>query len=187
MKTIKKNAISVFFLTLFLSLTVLSFAAKNMNAERAPSKTVVEIAIADDRFSILVEAVSKAGLVDALNAEGPYTVFAPTNDAFEVLFKDLGVKGVEDLTAEQLRPILLYHVVSGKVLASGLSSGKVATLNEDAWIMVDVDKSGVTINESSKVVVANVEGSNGVIHVINKVLVPETKTSAVKKSSSGCN
>jgi len=184
MKTIKRLTIGLFATMLFASLTIISTAnAKDVN-EGAPTMNVVEIAIADERFSILVEAVSKAGLVDALSAEGPYTVFAPTNDAFEMLFKDLGVNGVEDLTAEQLTPILMYHVVSGKVMASDVKSGKVATLNEEAWISIEVNSKGVTIDEASNVIITDVEGTNGVIHVIDRVLIPETNKSTSKSS---CN
>jgi transforming growth factor-beta-induced protein len=111
-------------------------------------------------------------------------VFAPTNDAFNMLFKDLGINGVEDLTAEQLTPILLYHVVSGKVMAADVESGKVSTLNEDAWMNIEASSKGVTIDETSNVIITDVEGTNGVIHVIDKVLIPETKTTA---SKSGCN
>src|SRR5210317_1345948 len=83
-------------------------------------KNIVETAQSLPQFSILVEAVVKAGLVDALSAEGPYTVFAPTNDAFNMLFDQLGVNGVEDLTAEQLTPILLYHVLGAEVKAANV-------------------------------------------------------------------
>lgn len=184
MKTTKKFALGLFVLTLFSSLTVLSNANNEGAKKNAPKLNVVEIAIADERFSILVEAVSKAGLVDALSAEGPYTVFAPTNDAFNMLFKDLGVSGVQDLTAEQLAPILLYHVVSGKVMAADVKSGKVATLNDKSWLAIEAGSSGVKINESSNVILTDVEGTNGVIHVIDAVLIPETKST---KTTSGCN
>jgi transforming growth factor-beta-induced protein len=187
MKTTKKLFRNLLVVLMVTSFSTLTFAANDMAAKKSAKKTVVEIAIDDDRFSILVDAVSKAGLVDALSAEGPYTVFAPTNDAFEMLFKDLGVNGVEDLTADQLKPILLYHVLSGKVMAEDVKSGKVATLNQDAWMTIDAGKSGVMIDGSSKVIIADVEGSNGVIHAINKVLVPETKTAKASKSSGGCN
>jgi len=187
MKTTKKIIQNLMILAIFTGLSTLSFAANEKAGEAAPTKNVVEIAIDDDRFSILVDAVSKAGLVDALSAEGPYTVFAPTNDAFEMLFKDLGINGVEDLTAEQLTPILTYHVLSGKVMAEDVKSGKVATLNEGAWMTIEANKSGVTIDGSSKVIIADVEGTNGVIHVIDTVLVPETKTAKASKSSGGCN
>jgi transforming growth factor-beta-induced protein len=184
MKTIKKLSTSLLIVAIVSSLTIFSTANAKNAKDGAPEMNVVEIAIADERFSILVEAVSKAGLVDALSAEGPYTVFAPTNDAFEMLFNDLGINGVEDLTAEQLTPILLYHVVNGKVMASDVKSGKVSTLNEDAWMNIEASSKGVTIDETSNVIITDVEGTNGVIHVIDRVLIPETKTTT---SKSGCN
>jgi uncharacterized surface protein with fasciclin (FAS1) repeats len=131
--------------------------------------TVVDIAVANSDFSILVEAVTKAGLAGALSAEGPFTVFAPTNDAFKALFKQLGVSGIKDLTAEQLTPILTYHVVAGKVMSTDLSNTSVATLNGQK-IKIDISN-GVKINDS-KVTKADISGTNGVVHVIDRVLIP---------------
>lgn len=184
MKTIKKLSASLLVLAIVAGTSFINSASAREMKEGAPEMNVVEIAIADERFSILVEAVSKAGLVDALSAEGPYTVFAPTNDAFEMLFKELGLKGVEDLTAEQLTPILLYHVVSGKVMAADVKSGMVSTLNEDARMNIEADSKGVTIDKNADVVITDIVATNGVIHVIDRVLIPETKTA---KSSGGCN
>ena len=146
--------------------------------------TIVEIASNDARFSILVDAVVKAELVEALSADGPYTVFAPTNDAFEALFESLGVNGVDDLTKDQLTPILLYHVVSGKIMAADVTSGTVATLNSDASMDIKVSKKGVKIDKKSTVVITDVEASNGVIHVIDAVLIPasDDRASASKGS-----
>jgi len=144
------------------------FEASDSEAE---SSTVVEIAVSNPDFSILVDAVKKAGLVDALSAEGPFTVFAPTNAAFESLFSKLEIDGIKDLSAEQLTPILTYHVVSGKVMSTDLSNTKVGTLNEGSKLKVDISD-GVMINDS-KVVAADIKGKNGVIHVIDKVLLPE--------------
>jgi transforming growth factor-beta-induced protein len=132
--------------------------------------TVVEIAVSNPDFSTLVEAVTKADLVEALSADGPFTVFAPTNEAFEKLFKQLGVSGIKDLSAEQLTPILTYHVVSGQVMSGDLSNTSVATLNGKK-IKIDLSN-GVHINES-KVIKADIQGENGVIHVIDTVLIPE--------------
>ena len=132
--------------------------------------TVVDIAVANPDFSILVEAVTKAGLAGALSAEGPFTVFAPTNDAFKALFKQMGVSGIKDLTAEQLTPILTYHVVAGKVMSTDLSNTSVATLNGQK-IKIDISN-GVKINDS-KVTAADISGKNGVIHVIDRVLIPK--------------
>jgi len=133
--------------------------------------SVVNIALDNDNFTTLVSAVVKAGLVDALSAAGPFTVFAPTNAAFDALFTALGVSGIDDLTAEQLTPILTYHVVSGNVLSTDLANGQVGTLNEGKDISIDLT-SGVKINDSN-VVAADIQGANGVVHVIDKVLIPE--------------
>ena len=113
----------------------------------------------------------KAGLADALSADGPFTVFAPTNDAFEALFQELGVSGIDQLTAAQLSPILLYHVVQGNVLSTDLSNGEVGTLSGSNTVSVDLS-SGVKINDSN-VIAADIQGSNGVVHVIDKVLLPQ--------------
>ena len=133
--------------------------------------SVVNIALDNDNFTILVDAVVKAGLVEALSSDGPFTVFAPTNDAFEALFAELGVSGVDALTAEQLIPILTYHVVPGNVLSTDLADGQVGTLNTGKSITINLSN-GVKINDSD-VVAADIQGANGVVHVINKVLIPE--------------
>ncbi len=148
------------------------FETDNFSSKKTETAagTVVDIAVANPDFSILVEAVTKAGLAGALSADGPFTVFAPTNEAFKALFKQLGVSGVKDLTAEQLKPILTYHVVSGKVMSTDLSNTSVATLNGQK-IKVDISN-GVKINES-KVTKADISGTNGVVHVIDRVLLPK--------------
>ena len=134
--------------------------------------SVVSHAINNPNFSILVQAVVKAGLVEALSASGPFTVFAPTNDAFNALFAALGVSGIDNLTAEQLTPILLYHVVSGNVLASQVSTGMVPTLKAGSNISIVANTTGVKLNGSSNVVATDVQGTNGVIHAIDAVLIP---------------
>ncbi len=134
--------------------------------------TVVDIALDNPAFSILVQAVVKAGLVETLSGAGPFTVFAPTNAAFEALFATLEVSGVADLTAEQLIPILQYHVVSGNVRSTQLSAGSVPTLNGD----IDITLSPApAINATSNIVLTDVQGSNGIVHVIDRVLLPEAK------------
>ena len=135
--------------------------------------TVVGIALNNSNFSILVSAVVKAGLVDALNGNGPFTVFAPTNAAFQKLFTTLKVTGISDLTAAQLTPILLYHVVAGNNVSSGLASGNIATL-QGSTISVNVGKA-VVLNGNTNVAYADVQGSNGVVHVIDEVLLPPGK------------
>lgn len=134
--------------------------------------TVVDIAQQNPMFSTLVLAVIKADLAGTLSGEGPFTVFAPTNDAFSALFNQLNVSGVDALSKEALTPILLAHVVSGNVQSGDLSSGSVPTLNASKSLDVAVSGSAVTIDGSVNVIKADVQGKNGVVHVIDKVIVP---------------
>ncbi len=135
--------------------------------------SVVNHAINNLGFSTLVEAVLKANLATALSATGPFTVFAPTNEAFAKLFTALGVSGIADLSAEQLTPILLYHVVSGNVTASQVMTGSVPTLNSESNIAIIVSGANVRLNGNSNVISTDVQGTNGVIHAIDTVLLPE--------------
>lgn len=139
-----------------------------IDAVLTPTSTV-DIAINNSNFTYLVEAVVKAGLVETLSASGPFTIFAPTNAAFEQLFADLGVSGIEEISAETLIPILQYHVVSGNILSSDLTEGAVSTLNGDVTFALS---ESVTINGSSEVIATDIQGTNGVVHVIDQVLLP---------------
>jgi transforming growth factor-beta-induced protein len=136
------------------------------------AKTIVEIAVADERFSTLVAAVTAAELVETLSGEGPFTVFAPTNDAFAAL----PAGTVENLllpeNKQALTDILLYHVVSGKVMAAdvvGLTSAT-TVLGKDLTITVRDGK--VFLNDTVEIIITDIEASNGVIHVIDAVLLP---------------
>lgn len=179
---IKRSVLLIMIMSLAVSTSFASAPAK-------AKQSIVEIAVSTDDFSILVEALSKAELVDALSGDGPFTVFAPTNKAFENLFTKLGVEGISDLTKDQLTPILLYHVVSGKVMAKSVKTGEVPTLNKDANLMVVASKEGVKINGSSNIVTTDVKATNGVIHIIDAVLVPASPKKASKSSAKGggCN
>ncbi len=149
---------------------MMDYTLFDSNPVDSEGSTVVEIAVSNPDFSILVEAVTKADLAGALSADGPFTVFAPTNEAFNNLFSRLEVSGIKDLTAEQLTPILTYHVVSGKVMSTDLTNTSLATLNGKK-IKIDLSD-GVKINDSN-VTAADILGKNGVIHVIDKVLIPQ--------------
>jgi len=132
---------------------------------------VVDTAINADDFNTLVTAITEADLVEALKAEGPFTVFAPTDAAFAALPEGV-LDGLLENT-DELRNVLLYHVVSGKVMAEdvvGLDGEMVETLfGED--VMVKVEDGMVYINDA-QVVTRDIEATNGVIHVIDTVLVP---------------
>lgn len=186
MKAIKNFSTKSIMMSMALLMTI-SFTTAMANGPAKANKTIVEIAVSNADFSILVEALSKAELVDALNANGPFTVFAPTNDAFKALFKEIGVEGVSELTKDQLTPILLYHVVDGKVMASAVSTGIVPTLNTDSSLDVKTSKKGVVINKKSTVVKTDIEASNGVIHVIDTVMLPSTSKKTADASGSSCN
>jgi transforming growth factor-beta-induced protein len=133
--------------------------------------SVVDIATFSGDFSSLVSAVVKANLVETLSGEGPFTVFAPTNDAFAELFAALGISSLDEVTIEDLTAILTYHVVGDNVLSSELSSGPVGSLSGETF---EVNIGGdVTLNGTIKVIVTDIQGTNGVVHVINKVLLPQ--------------
>lgn len=138
---------------------------ENFNSDMLKSKMINE---KKPKFKNLIKALVKTNLISTV-AKNEFTVFAPTDQAFETLFATLGINGIEDLTAEQLTPILLYHVVSGKVPSSGLSSGYVPTVN-GAAVKIDVS-SMVMVNEST-VTIADIRAANGIIHVIDQVLLP---------------
>src|SRR6056297_1053343 len=138
--------------------------------ETEPTETVVEIAVNDGSFTTLVAALQEADLVDTLSGEGPFTVFAPTDDAFADLLSQLDITAAELLNHPQLTDVLLYHVVSGKVMSTDLSEGLEAPTLKGDNITISLE-GGVFINDS-EVVIADIEGSNGVIHVIDEVLVP---------------
>jgi transforming growth factor-beta-induced protein len=133
---------------------------------------IVDVASNIDDFSILVSALQEAELVSALQGEGPFTVFAPTNDAFAALLSDLNITAEELLAHPQLSEVLLYHVVSGKVMSTDLSDGMMATTLQGEQLSIDLSD-GVKINMSN-VTSADVAATNGVIHVIDKVLVPDS-------------
>lgn len=132
------------------------------------SKDIVDTAIDAGSFTTLVAAVTAAGLVDTLKGEGPFTVFAPTDEAFAALPEGT----VESLLAdpEALAAILTYHVVAGKVMSTDLSDGMMAKTVNGADITI-MTAAGVMVNEAN-VTAADIEASNGVIHVIDTVLIP---------------
>ncbi len=132
--------------------------------------TIVDVAVANGSFETLVAAVTAADLVDTLSAEGPYTVFAPTDDAFAALPEGLVDCLLLEENVDALSSILTYHVVSGEVLSTDLTEGPVATVQGEDVVVGLTD--GVTLNETVNVVIADVDASNGVIHAIDGVIVP---------------
>ncbi len=136
----------------------------------AASKDIVDTAVDAGSFSTLVAAVQAAGLVETLKGEGPFTVFAPTDEAFAALGTT-----VEDLlkpeNKDKLIAVLTYHVIAGEVMSTALIDDSTPATVQGSTVTVNLEN-GAMINDA-KVVTADVDASNGVIHVIDKVLVPE--------------
>lgn len=153
-------------LALTLAFAPTAFADNHEAAEQ----DIVEIALGNEDFSILVSALQQAELVETLQGEGPFTVFAPTNDAFAALLEELDITAEELLAQPDLANVLTYHVVPGNVMAADLTDGMEAeTVNGE---MVTFDLSGDPMVNESMIVDTDIAATNGVIHVIDTVLVP---------------
>ncbi|MGH1486458.1 MAG: fasciclin domain-containing protein [Cellvibrionaceae bacterium] len=162
MKLINKILLSVSLsLALITSVVAGSYAAK---------KDIVDIAASNDDFSTLVTAVSAAELVETLKGEGPFTVFAPTNDAFGKVPGDTLNALLGDKAA--LSNVLTYHVVAGKVMAADVVKLSSATTVQGQNIGIKV-KDGKVFVDGAQVISTDIEASNGVIHVIDSVILPK--------------
>lgn len=134
------------------------------------SKDIVDTAVGAGSFNTLVAAVGAAGLVDTLKGDGPFTVFAPTDEAFAALPEGTVDTLLKPENKDQLVAILTYHVVPGKVMSGDLSNGMTAATVQGGDVTIKTE-GGVMVNDAN-VVTADVEASNGVIHVIDKVIMP---------------
>jgi len=176
MKTIEKqfNRMTKFALSFVAILAIVFISSCDNNddpdPEPEPGLDIVELARATPVLSTLVTAVETADLAATLKGPGPFTVFAPTNAAFDNLPD--GVLDVLLANPDVLEEVLLYHVVSGNVLSTDLSDGPVTTLSDGKTVDVAIDGTTVTLNGLSTVTGADVLASNGVVHLINEVLIP---------------
>jgi transforming growth factor-beta-induced protein len=178
MITQNKNQFLTGFSTMVLTLvTVLSFtlsSCKDDDNDAAPSQSIVALAQANSNLSTLATALAKyPDLVTTLSGSGNFTVFAPTNTAFAALLSAIGQNSLDDIPESVLRKVLEYHVVSsGTFLSTQLTNGNVNTVaNENIAVNVT---SGVKLNTTVNVTTADVRATNGVVHVIDAVLVPPT-------------
>ncbi|MFV1494339.1 fasciclin domain-containing protein [Phaeobacter sp. JH20_36] len=146
-----------------LALTTSAFAGGH-------AKDIVDTAAGAGDFSTLVAAVEAAGLVDTLKGDGPFTVFAPTDAAFAALPEGTVEELLKPENKDKLIEILTYHVVPGKVMSGDLVDDMKAATVQGSEITIDLD-SGVMVDEA-KVVTADIEAENGVIHVIDTVIMP---------------
>lgn len=161
--TIVRNTIASLVLALAMPLAMADHHGGTAN------KDIVDTAVAAGDFNTLVTAVKAAGLVDTLKGEGPFTVFAPTDEAFAAIPK----ADLEALLAdkEKLTAVLTYHVVPGKVLAADVVGLDTAATVQGSTVDIEASDAGVTV-DGANVVATDIETSNGVIHVIDRVIMP---------------
>lgn len=187
--------INLFILPLIV-LTAFTFSACNDGDDDMPtttdsnkSMTIVDVAKSND-FTILVSALERVELDAVLMGEGPFTVFAPTDEAFQALLTELKIDGLDKVDDATLTQILLNHVVSGKVTSDMLEAGYVSTMAvgpQDTKVSALVDlTSGVMINNRAKVSTPDVSASNGVIHIVDKVItIPNVVDAALANPAFG--
>ncbi len=144
---------------------------------------IVDTAVADGRFTTLATALTEAGLIDTLKGPGPFTVFAPTDDAFA----KLPAGALDGLLADkdELTRVLTYHVVSGKVMAADVVNLTSADTVAGMPVSIKVDGGNVFLNDNSQVIITDIETSNGVIHVIDTVLLPPAEAAPAALPATG--
>ena len=160
-----------FLLPIGAGVTALVLATGLTFAGKAPEKDIVDTAVSAGSFDTLVAAVKAADLVDALKGEGPLTVFAPTDEAFAKLPAGTVESLLKPENKDKLVAVLTYHVVSGKVMSGDAKPGAVPTL-QGSNLQVSVRDGNIMIDQAT-VVSADIETSNGVIHVIDEVILPQ--------------
>lgn len=171
-----KNYAKLIKLTLLVVSSTLMFSCSDDDST-ADNNSIADIASGNSNFSVLVDALGRANLVSTLDQSGSFTVFAPTNDAFQSFLSAKGFSSLNDVPVDVLRQILLNHVVSGTNLSGSLQTGYVKTLalgsastTNNLSMFVNVTNSGVRLNGVASVTTADIRASNGVIHVVDAVI-----------------
>jgi PGF-CTERM protein len=172
-----KIKIVAIMVALFVLVSIALAAEYDSNAmENESQKNIVETAIAAGNFNTLVEAVKATGLTDTLSSPGPFTVFAPTDEAFAKVPKSVMDALIANKTL--LTYVLTYHVVPGEVISSDLKNDMSVKTVQGSDIKITIDAGGVMVN-NAKVTNPDIKASNGVIHVIDTVILPSDVTKAV--------
>jgi uncharacterized surface protein with fasciclin (FAS1) repeats len=153
------------------TITVIALIPLTLFSVNAMEKDIVDTAVSAGNFNTLVAAVQAAGLVDTLKSEGPFTVFAPTDAAFAALPAGTVESLLKPENKDQLIAVLTYHVIPGKVMSSDIA-GKSLEVKTVQGSMIDVNATNGVMVDGATVVVADIETSNGVIHVIDQVILP---------------
>ncbi|MEZ9189742.1 fasciclin domain-containing protein [Vibrio sp. 10N.286.52.F8] len=158
--------------TMSVLVATLLFTAFAHADHHGMKKDIVDVAAENGSFNTLVAAVKAAGLVETLKGDGPFTVFAPTDEAFAALPEGTVDMLLKPENKDKLIAVLTYHVVPGKIMASEVMKLDSAITVQGEAVMVGIDHGNVMVNKA-QVVMADVEASNGVIHVIDAVLLPK--------------
>jgi len=171
-----KTILTLLTATLLFSLSAAAKECPLKAAKHAASQPadIVDTAVAAGSFNTLVAAVKAAELVDTLKGDGPFTVFAPTDEAFKKLPEGTVASLLKPENKAKLQAVLTYHVVAGKVMAKDVVALESAKTVQGAPVKIKANKKGVKIN-NAKVVKTDIETSNGVIHVIDTVILPPEK------------
>lgn len=171
-----KNYAKLIKLTLLVVSSTLMFSCSDDDST-ADNNSIADIASGNSNFSVLADALGRANLASTLDQSGSFTVFAPTNDAFQSFLSAKGFSSLNDVPVDVLRQILLNHVVSGTNLSGSLQTGYVKTLalgsastTNNLSMFVNVTNSGVRLNGVASVTTADIRASNGVIHVVDAVI-----------------
>jgi len=158
----------------FVAVLALTFSVTALAHNHGGKKDIVETAMGDEQFSTLVTAIEAAGLVETLQGEGPFTVFAPTNEAFEALPAGTLESLLDEDNKGQLQAVLTYHVVAGEYMSSDLAGQEVSVETvQGSPVAIDATD-GVTVGGAT-VIKADIKTSNGVIHVIDQVILPPSE------------
>jgi uncharacterized surface protein with fasciclin (FAS1) repeats len=154
------------------------FSSCNDDDTTTHDPNIVEVASANNNFSTLVTAVQTAGLVPTLSGTGPFTVFAPTNDAFNRFLSENGLTATQLLASDGLAETLTYHVVGASVPSSAVTAGKVTSVSGDPFYVSIAPNNEIWINGNTKITATDVAASNGIIHVLDNVITPPTQNIA---------
>lgn len=179
----KKTRILNTFLTYPIALLVFAFSISSCGEDDdmppvQEEPNIVEVASANNEFSVLVNAVQAAGLTETLSGTGPFTVFAPTNDAFGRYLTYNSLEASELLGADELSTVLTYHVVPSEVPSTAVEAGRVNSVAGVPFFISVSPTDEIWINGSARVTETDINASNGVIHAINYVIVPPTQNIA---------
>jgi uncharacterized surface protein with fasciclin (FAS1) repeats len=169
MKTTIKTLATTLAIAVIATMTIGSTDAAHHGEKK---KDIVDTAVGAGKFTTLVAAVKAADLVDVLKSDGPFTVFAPTDEAFAKLGEDTINDLLKPENKEKLVSILKYHVVPGKVMAADVTGIKSAKTVQGSSVMVKVKNGNVHI-DTAKVIATDIEAKNGVIHIIDAVIIPK--------------